>query len=359
MTCHAKSDAEEEASHTAHTHAIDRSATAPSRPAAGRFSLRDLSLARAGTAEGWLEDMLEIPPEGRSDEGWGLMPLQGLARVGLGRPQLQAEGLVAEEVERLYQLLFVYSIGLQHSVQQNLKRLTDAAAAPVALRWWRALVAVAERLLRTQLRTELLDLLHGMEEEVHDARVSAALEGAEAHERGEQMQALLDAALRVTDKSSAAAAERACQLKLLSGEVRMQEREVTGLEAALQAARWGWKSAEEKLKAAYSQLDAKASARDGAPRAPSRAAMPAAPTAELAAASPAAPPAVSEGDAAAGGAAKPSEAALRRELAEQHKEQQQKLREEARLVHVHVLCAVCRVRARLCACVFVCARVCT
>ena len=70
--------------------------------------------------------MLEIPPEGRSDEGWGLMPLQGLARVGLGRPQLQAEGLVAEEVERLYQLLFVYSIGLQHSVQQNLKRLTDA-----------------------------------------------------------------------------------------------------------------------------------------------------------------------------------------------------------------------------------------
>ena len=297
--------------------------------------------------------MLEIPPEGRSDEGWGLMPLQGLARVGLGRPQLQAEGMVAEEVERLYQLLFVYSIGLQHSVQQNLKRLTDAAAAPIALRWWRALVAVAERLLRTQLRTELLDLLHGMEEEVHDARVSAALEGAEAHERGEQMQALLDAALRVTDKSSAAAAERACQLKLLSGEVRMQEREVTGLEAALQAARWGWKSAEEKLKAAYSQLDAKASARDGAPRA----AMPAAPTAELAAASPAAPPTVSEGDAAAGGAAKPSEAALRRELAEQHKEQQQKLREEARRVHVHVLCCVpC---ARLCACVFVRARVCT
>ena len=314
--------------------------------------------------------MLEISPEGRSDEGWGLMPLQGLARVGLGRPQLQAEGLVAEEVERLYQLLFVYSIGLQHSVQQNLKRLTDAAAAPVALRWWRALVAVAERLLRTQLRTELLDLLHGMEEEVHDARVSAALEGAEAHERGEQMQALLDAALRVTDKSRAAAAERACQLKLLSGEVRMQEREVTGLEAALQAARWGWKSAEEKLKAAYSQLDAKASARDGAPSAPSRAAVPAAP--------PAAPPAVSEGDAAADGAPKPSEAALRRELAEQHKEQQQKLREEARLVHVQVLCAcasavcmckccvlcaVCAVCcvpcARLCASVFVCARVCT
>ena len=314
--------------------------------------------------------MLEIPPEGRSDEGWGLMPLQGLARVGLGRPQLQAEGLAAEEVERLYQLLFVYSIGLQHSVQQNLKRLTDAAAAPVALRWWRALVAVAERLLRTQLRTELLDLLHGMEEEVHDARVSAALEGAEAHERGEQMQALLDAALRVTDKSRAAAAERACQLKLLSGEVRMQEREVTGLEAALQAARWGWKSAEEKLKAAYSQLDAKASARDGAPRAPSRAAMPAAPTAELAAASPAAPPAVSEGDAAADGSPKPSEAALRRELAEQHKEQQQKLREEARLVHVQVLCAcasavccvlcaVCRVLCAVCASLCECVCVCT
>ena len=312
------------------------------------MSLRDLSLARAGTAEGWLEDMLEIPPEGRSDEGWGLMPLQGLARVGLGRAQLQAEGLAAEEVDRLYQLLFVYSIGLQHSVQQNLKRLTDAAAAPIALRWWRALVAVAERLLRTQLRTELLDLLHGMEEEVHDARVSAALEGAEAHERGAQMQALLDAALRVTDKSSAAAAERACQLKLLSGEVRMQERQVTGLEAALQAARWGWTSAEEKLKAAYSQLDAKASARDGAPRAPSRAAMPAAPTAELAAVSPAAPSVASEaeGDAAAGGAPKPSEAALRREMAEQHKEQQQKLREEARRVHVHVLCV--RVCARVC-----------
>ena len=273
--------------------------------------------------------MLEIPPEGGTAQGLlGLTPLQGLARVGLGRTQLQAEGLAAREVEGLYQLLFVYSVGLQHSVQQNLKRLTDAAAAPIALRWWRALVAVAERLLRTQLRTELIDMLHGMEDDVHKAQRSAAVEGAEAHERGEQMQALLDAALRVTDKSSAAAAERACQLKLLSGEMRMQEEQASGLEASLQAARWGWQSAETKLQAAYSQLDAKGGARASAPKAASKAVRPAAPKAEL----PAASPAVSDGavGAAAGGAPKQSEAAARREMAEQHKEQQAKLREEAR-----------------------------
>ena len=288
--------------------------------------------------------MLEIPPEGGTAEGLlGLTPLQGLSRVGLGRTQLQAEGLAADEVDRLYQLLFVYSIGLQHSVQQNLKRLTDAAAAPIALRWWRALVAVAERLLRTQLRTELIDMLHGMEADVHAAQSKAALEGAEAHEKGEMMQALLDAALRVTDKSKAAAAERACQLKLLSGEMRMQEVETTGLEASLQAARWGWQSAEAKLKNAYSQLDAKEGARASAPKAASKAVMPAALKAKVPAASPAASPAVSDGDAsaAAGGAPKQSEAAVRREMVEQHKEQQQKLREEVRHIYIYVCVRIC------------------
>ena len=301
--------------------------------------------------------MLEIPPEGGTAEGLlGLTPLQGLARVGLGRTQLQAEGLAAKEVEGLYQLLFVYSVGLQHSVQQNLKRLTDAAAAPIALRWWRALVAVAERLLRTQLRTELIDMLHGMEDDVHEAQRSAAVEGAEAHERGEQMQALLDAALRVTDKSSAAAAERACQLKLLSGEMRMQEEQASGLEASLQAARWGWQSAETKLQAAYSQLDAKGGARASAPKAASKAVRPAAPKAEL----PATSPAVSDGGAAAaaGGAPKQSEAAARREMAEQHKEQQAKLREEARhACSRHVSCREVRSQRGLAAAVYMCVHV--
>ena len=301
--------------------------------------------------------MLEIPPEGGTAEGLlGLTPLQGLARVGLGRTQLQAEGLAAREVEGLYQLLFVYSVGLQHSVQQNLKRLTDAAAAPIALRWWRALVAVAERLLRTQLRTELIDMLHGMEDDVHEAQRSAAVEGAEAHERGEQMQALLDAALRVTDKSSAAAAERTCQLKLLSGEMRMQEEQASGLEASLQAARWGWQSAETKLQAAYSQLDAKGGARASAPKAASKAVRPAAPKAEL----PATSPAVSDGavGAAAGGAPKQSEAAARREMAEQHKEQQAKLREEARhACSRHVSCREVRSQRGLAAAVYMCVHV--
>tara|TARA_B100000795_G_scaffold165994_1_gene124872 strand:+ start:90 stop:995 length:906 start_codon:yes stop_codon:yes gene_type:complete len=301
--------------------------------------------------------MLEIPPEGGTAEGLlGLTPLQGLARVGLGRTQLQAEGLAAREVEGLYQLLFVYSVGLQHSVQQNLKRLTDAAAAPIALRWWRALVAVAERLLRTQLRTELIDMLHGMEDDVHEAQRSAAVEGAEAHERGEQMQALLDAALRVTDKSSAAAAERACQLKLLSGEMRMQEEQASGLEASLQAARWGWQSAETKLQAAYSQLDAKGGARASAPKAASKAVRPAAPKAEL----PATSPAVSDGGAAAaaGGAPKQSEAAARREMAEQHKEQQAKLREEARhACSRYVSCREVRSQRGLAAAVYMCVHV--
>ena len=80
---------------------------------------------------------------------------------------------------------------------------------------------------------------------------------------------MLDAALRVADKSSAAAAERACQLELLSGELHLQEAEVTGLEASLQAARWGWQSTEAKLKTAYSRLGAEGNALASAPKAAS------------------------------------------------------------------------------------------
>ena len=120
----------------------------PSRLPTGRYTLRDLSLARAGAAEGWLNEVLEIRESSDTLPG----PLQGLARAGLGRAQLQAEGLVAEEVEKLYERLFVYSVGAQHSLQQSLARRPQAVAAAVALRWWRALVTIAERLLRRRRR---------------------------------------------------------------------------------------------------------------------------------------------------------------------------------------------------------------
>ena len=131
----------------------------------------------------------------------------------------------------------------------------------------------------------------------------------------------------------------------------MQEAEASGLEAALQAARWGWQSAESKLKAAYSQIDARGSTRPGALKAAPKAAPP---TASLhrrggeggedsaggaagtggaggAGAGGAGAGGAGAGGAGAGGAPKLSEAAVRRDMVEKHKEEQRVLREEARV----------------------------
>jgi len=219
------------------------------------YSLRDLSLARVGTAEGWLEDMLELPAVGDAEET-GLETLRGLERAGLGRAQLQAEGLTADETAKLHQLLFVYSIGLHHSLSSIVGRLPPEPGADVAVRWWRTLVSVAERLLRTQLRTELLELLHEMEGELSDAQRAALAAEEGARRQTGEMQAVLHAALRVTDKSAGAAAQRDVQLRLLKDEVSGQEAAQQALAASLEraeAARW---SAARQLQAAQAEVAA-------------------------------------------------------------------------------------------------------
>ena len=134
--------------------------------------------------------MLELA--GGEGEASGLSLPRGLERVGLGRGQLHAVGVAGDEASRLYDLLFVYSIGLHHSLAQTLARLPEDRSAEVAVAWWRTLVAVAERLVRTELRTELLEMLHGMEEEVATAEARAAVEGLEAQQRSSHMQQVLD-----------------------------------------------------------------------------------------------------------------------------------------------------------------------
>ena len=63
--------------------------------------------------------------------------------------------------------------------------------------FWRTLVAIGERLLRTTLHTELLEMLQGMEEEVSHIRVDAELRADAANEAHANVTKALEAAVRL------------------------------------------------------------------------------------------------------------------------------------------------------------------
>ena len=137
------------------------------------FVERDLALRRSSamatganvsTAEAWLEDMLELVTIDGGQKG-GSAPLHGLTRAKMSRQQLYAEGLDASQAAQLYTCLFVHSFGVHQSMKDLLRPCTANARAKVGSRFIRALVAISERLVRTNIHSELVEMLHGMEDE--------------------------------------------------------------------------------------------------------------------------------------------------------------------------------------------------
>ena len=144
----------------------------------------------------------------------------GLQRAQLSREALADLGLADDAAAgRLYHLLFVYSFGMANSLDELTRRLPDASRAALTLRVWRTVVGIGEQLLRASCRTELLELLHGMEDEV-GAIAAAAKQNADDEKRErDELRATLDAALRVGDAHSAAARDAAVFVALLATEV--------------------------------------------------------------------------------------------------------------------------------------------
>ena len=99
-----------------------------------------------------------------------------LQRAQLDRDELLRLGLRSDEqCARFYQMLFVYSYGLHHSLQELLGMTAESHRAELAVRFWRTFVGIAEQLLKAGIHTELLELLHGLETEVSDLAAESGL----------------------------------------------------------------------------------------------------------------------------------------------------------------------------------------
>ncbi|KAL3898252.1 MAG: hypothetical protein SGPRY_012882, partial [Prymnesium sp.] len=208
------------------------------------FESKDLSLTRAAhsphatPAEAWLEDVLELVRM-REDRKGGRREerregVHGLERMGIGRRSLQEAGMEGAAIGRLFQLLFVHSFGMHQSLSTVLETLSMEAKGRVAVRarlggrggqrggrgselreccsltslrslpsgvtsFWRTKILIGERLLRTTLHTELLDLLSGLEGEVFRVRSEAEARDSEASAAHAKLAEALEAATRLSD----------------------------------------------------------------------------------------------------------------------------------------------------------------
>ncbi|KAL1503735.1 hypothetical protein AB1Y20_012206 [Prymnesium parvum] len=176
------------------------------------FVERDLSLQRAraqsgrassaitSTVEEWLRDVLELVKLKANDGADVSDEIRGLQQASLDRKALRDAGLEEGAIGRLYQLLFVHSFGMHQSLSALLEPLPNKAKAEVATNFWRTLVAIAERLLRTTLHTELLDLVYRMEEELAKIRNDAEIQEAGAKETHAAMTNAVKAAVRLSEQ---------------------------------------------------------------------------------------------------------------------------------------------------------------
>ena len=226
------------------------------------FVQQDLALRRASsaanisTAEAWLEDMLQLieiekhEGAGEPSDGGGGAHAHGLRRARLDKQQLSAEGLSPAQVAKLHLTLFTHSFGAHHALEEMLRESTVAPAAKAAVgaRFFRVLVAVCERLTRTSLHSEMLDLLHGMEDELADATHAAQGRVDLCRANEGLLKQTVAAALRRADTAEAAEAEAAAARQMLRAEL-------PALEGALAAAEGMRRASAAAEAAAFGELD--------------------------------------------------------------------------------------------------------
>ncbi|GBG92054.1 hypothetical protein CBR_g54309 [Chara braunii] len=88
-------------------------------------------------------------------------PRKGLEEFGLGRAELLKKGLTLRQIERMYRLLFVYSVG-QHDMIRELVGAFPQRSKLVS-NFWRAYASLCERSLKIQFKSEVAELLEERE----------------------------------------------------------------------------------------------------------------------------------------------------------------------------------------------------
>lgn len=235
--------------------------------------------ANAPAAESWLDDMLDLIyiREEDSDSVPSLGAGGGLIRARLDRAHLRAQGLSTDQVAQLHQSLFVHTFGLHQSLEVLLKLLRPQAQAVVSTRFVRSLVAIFERLLRTSMHSELVELLHGMEDEVGSINDHAqhTMQAAKALE--DELRQTIRAALRRADAAEVEAAEAEAKRLTVLVDLSQADAEVARMAEVLADALAGETEARESLsalridfmrqKGAQSAEEANRAAMDGAAKA--------------------------------------------------------------------------------------------
>lgn len=191
--------------------------------------------ATVPVAEAWLEDMLDLIHVREAD---GSMPSggerNGLSRAKLDRQSLLSEGLTPEQVARLHQTLFVHSFGVHEQLEALLRTCRPQARATVCTRFVRSLVAVFERLLRSTIHSELVELLHGMEDEVGLVNKHAHQRIEEAKLAEAELSQTIRVALRRAEVAEAKAAEAEARRQVVHAELSGADASLASVSTALQ-----------------------------------------------------------------------------------------------------------------------------
>ena len=83
--------------------------------------------------------------------------MRGLTATGLSREELMRGGMSGDEVNRLYQGIYVHSIGFHHLLQDMLKHCSNKTRLLKVV--WQTFVGICEKALRVQFASDFLTLL--------------------------------------------------------------------------------------------------------------------------------------------------------------------------------------------------------
>jgi hypothetical protein len=167
---------------------------------AGVLAMQELEqralLARAGhphasvtLIEQWLQDMLAVRASMAS--GDSLTRKQGLGHFGLQRGDLQEQGLSSDVVDRLYQAMYVYSVGFSDMLLDTVKHARSRQT--VWLRLWSAYSLLVETNMGVGFKSFVLELVSTKQEQGEQLRCAQQTLASLQIKSSSLQQALLDA----------------------------------------------------------------------------------------------------------------------------------------------------------------------
>ena len=113
--------------------------------------------------ETWLNDVLSAGADSETDPALLVtgQVSNGLKRFGLSRAELVERGISGAQVDRLYRSIYVYTVGF-HDLLRELFGHNRSCREHVAA-VWRSVLAVSERALKVQFRSEYVNLVYDYE----------------------------------------------------------------------------------------------------------------------------------------------------------------------------------------------------